>query len=76
MIQFSVSQCGLFLAVYTQKQGNPMIGQAFSVCHRRIFGLPMEEYFYIMFIIKTFSLFKKAVKGKQLRGRLSCATIP
>ncbi len=31
-----------------------MIEQAFLVYHRRIFGLPMKEYFYIMFIIKTF----------------------
>jgi hypothetical protein len=47
-----------------------------SVYPRRIFGLPMKEYFYIMFIIKTFSLFTGAMKDKPLRGRLSCATIP
>lgn len=47
-----------------------MIGQAFSVYHRRIFGLPMEEYSYIMLIIKTFSLFTGAMKDKPLRGRL------
>lgn len=70
MIRFSVSQFGLFLAAYRQKQGNPMIGQAFSVYHRRIFGLPMAEYSYIMFIIKTFSLFTGAMKDKPLRGRL------
>jgi hypothetical protein len=70
MIQFSVSQFGLFFIAYRQKQGNPMTGQAFSVYLRRIFGLPMEEYFYIMFIIKTFSLFTGAMKDKPLRGRL------
>ena len=47
-----------------------------SVYPRRIFGLPMEEYFYIMFIIKIFSLFTGAMKDKPLRRRLSCATIP
>jgi hypothetical protein len=31
-----------------------MIGQAFSVYLRRIFGLPMEQYSYIVFIIKAF----------------------
>jgi len=30
----------------------------------------MKEYFYIMFIIKTFSLFTGAMKDKPLRGRL------
>jgi hypothetical protein len=53
-----------------EEKGNPMIGQAFSVYHRRIFGLPMEEYSYIMLIIKTFSLFTGAMKDKPLRGRL------
>jgi hypothetical protein len=49
MIQFSVSPFGPFLATYTRRKGNPMITQAFSVYLRRIFGLPMKEYFYIMF---------------------------
>ena len=45
---------GPFLAAYTKRKGNPVIKQAFSVYPRRIFGLPMKEYSYIMFIIKTF----------------------
>jgi hypothetical protein len=41
-----------------------------SVYPRPIFGLPMKEYFYIMFIIKTFSLFTEAMKDGSSRGRL------
>jgi hypothetical protein len=48
IIRFSVSPFGPFLAMWTRRKGNPMIRQAFSVYLRRIFGLPMKEYFYIM----------------------------
>jgi hypothetical protein len=50
----SGSQPGLFLAACRLTKASLMVGQAFSVYLRRIFGLPLEQYSYIMFIIKAF----------------------